>query len=110
MRVLVTGGTGFLGRRVIPLLAQHDLLCISRQPEFLPNIPSVNIIASNLATDRDWVAKVAKFQPEWCLHLAWEGLPDYSFERCRSNLDISLRLLDVLVQSGLKRIVVAGTC
>ena len=110
MRVLVTGGTGFLGCRVIPRLAQHDLLCISRHPERLPNIPSVNVVASNLATDRDWVTKVAKFRPEWCLHLAWEGLPDYSFERCRSNLDTSLRLLDVLAQSGLKRIVVAGTC
>ena len=110
MRVLVTGGTGFLGCRVIPRLAQHDLLCISRHPERLPNIPSVNVVTSNLATDRDWITKVAKFQPEWCVHLAWDGLPDYSFERCRSNLDTSLRLLDVLVQSGLKRIVVAGTC
>ncbi len=110
MRVLVTGGTGFLGRRVIPLLAQHDLLCISRHPERLPTAPSLNVVASNLATDRDWITKVAMFQPEWCLHLAWEGLPDYSFERCRSNLDTSLRLLDVLVQSGLKRIVIAGTC
>lgn len=110
MRVLVTGGTGFLGRRVIPLLAQHDLLCISRHPERLPNISRVNAVVSNLMTDDDWIPKVAEFQPEWCFHLAWEGLPDYSLERCRLNLDSSLRLLDVLAQSGLKRIVIAGTC
>ena len=71
MRVLVTGGTGFLGRRVIPLLAQHDLLCISRHPERLPNIPRVNAVVSDLLTDDDWITKVAEFRPEWCFHLAW---------------------------------------
>ncbi len=58
----------------------------------------------------DWIDEIVKFRPEWCIHLAWDGLPDYSLERCRTNLDASLRLLDVLTRSGLRKMIIAGSC
>ncbi len=67
-------------------------------------------IAADLGTTGDWIGEIAKFQPEWCIHLAWQGLPDYSLERCRANLDAGLRLLDAVAQPGLRRMVVAGSC
>ena len=110
MRVLLTGGTGFLGRRVLPLLQQHEVLCVSREPARLPRRRGVEVLAADLGSDGDWMRVIAKFRPELCLHLAWEGLPDYSLERCRVNLDAGIRLLGAAGQSSLQRMVVAGTC
>lgn len=109
-RVLLTGGTGFLGRHVLSLLGEHEVLCLSRDPKRLPARTGVAGVAADLGHDGNWVATVARFNPEWCLHLAWEGLPDYSPERCQANLDASIRLVNAAAQSGVKRMVVAGTC
>jgi nucleoside-diphosphate-sugar epimerase len=70
----------------------------------------MHAISADLGQDGEWIGEVARFSPEWCLHLAWEGLPDYSLERCRANLDAGIRLLRTVAQSGVKRMVVAGSC
>lgn len=110
MRVLLTGAGGFLGRSVLPLLGDHQVLCLSREPGRVPGGPGVEALHADLGRDGEWVSEIARFQPEWCLHLAWEGLPDYSLARCRMNLDAGIRLVDAVAQAGVKRMVVAGSC
>jgi nucleoside-diphosphate-sugar epimerase len=111
MRVLVTGGSGFIGRRLLPLLAQHEVLCLTREPGRLPALPFVEPLAGDLGRPADdWTRKLEHFKPQWCLHLAWDALPDYSLGRSRANLDAGLRLLEMLLSAGVKRIVVAGSC
>lgn len=110
MRVVVTGGSGFLGARVLASLGGHDVLCLTRAPERLVAAPGRTNVLADLGRAGAWQEAVAAFQPEWCFHLAWEGLPDYSLDRCRANMDASLRLIDVVSRAGVKRVVVAGSC
>lgn len=110
MRILITGATGFIGRRLLPLLQEHDLLCLTRTPERLNPLPFARPVKGNLQNVRDWRDKVNSFDPECCLHLAWENLPDYSLEQCRLNLDANLQFLNALTGPSLKRIVVTGSC
>ena len=35
MRIFLTGGSGFIGRHLISLLRDHDVLCLTRYPNSL---------------------------------------------------------------------------
>ncbi|MDB4877452.1 MAG: hypothetical protein JWM41_3898 [Gemmatimonadetes bacterium] len=110
MRVLVTGGRGFLGRRLMHFLAGHEVLSLVRSLSREEPAPNVRNVVGDLAGDGAWQQEVEAFAPDWCIHLAWDGLPDYSLERCRHNLDANVGLMQTLVRARVRRVVVAGTC
>lgn len=110
MKIFVTGGRGFLGRQVIRLSEGCDVLRLVRTPDPASGSPSVRDVVGTLEDPATWTAAVADFAPDCCLHLAWDGLPDYSLDRCRQNLDANLRLMDAFDRAGVSRIVVAGSC
>ena len=98
MRVVLTGGTGFFGKRLLPLLRGHDVLSISRA-----NGHDLNDAAT-------WKPALEAFKPEACVYLAWEGLPDYSPERNAQNVAQHKNFLRAAAQAGAKRFVGAGSC
>jgi UDP-glucose 4-epimerase len=110
MRILMTGATGFIGRRLLPLLREHEVLCLTRAPDRLDASPFAKPVRGDLRNVQSWQHALDAFDPECCLHLAWENLPDYSPEQCRLNLDASLQLVNALAGPSFKRIVVAGSC
>ena len=110
MRIFITGASGFLGDRVLLQLKGHEILSLSRNPEKIVAKHDVCIIKGDLHNPGEWQSELERFAPQWCMHLAWEGLPDYSFSRCRINLDASLKLLEILSHVGMNRIVIAGSC
>ncbi|OGY99876.1 MAG: hypothetical protein A2945_02690 [Candidatus Liptonbacteria bacterium RIFCSPLOWO2_01_FULL_52_25] len=129
MRVFLTGGTGFIGRPTIEELKKrgHRLLVLSRlrQPALRRRLRQgegfggqvrtahrergVDFVKGDLANIAQWKARLAKFKPEAVIHLAWEGIPDFSYERSVKNLEEGIALFSALAESGCKKIVAAGT-
>jgi nucleoside-diphosphate-sugar epimerase len=109
MRILITGGTGFIGHHLIPLMNQHQLMLIGRQKVSFEQ-PNLQHVDADLAAPDTWKEQVNDFSPHACIHLAWSGLPDYSLSKCSENFDINIQLLDFLSGIECKKIFIAGTC
>lgn len=113
MKVLLTGGSGFLGRHLLPLLLKqgHSVTVLARNPH-AGHMPDANgqlhyltadIYADQLPADLG--------DHDAVIHLAWSGLPNYNalyhFER---NLPADYGFLKSLIGLGIKHILITGTC
>jgi UDP-glucose 4-epimerase len=110
MRIFVTGGSGFIGKHLLLLLAGHEVLCLSHATPVESNSAAPRTIRGDLNTPQSYADELERFKPECCIHLAWEGLPDYSFQNCRKNLFASTNLFDILGRLGCGKIFAVGSC
>ena len=115
--ILVTGATGFIGQYVVnELLGQTGGTIIIAARNDLTNhwIENKRIIYRYFDFDAfDPAINYFEYfdQPAICIHLAWQGLPNYKqlfhFEK---NLPVHYAFLKNLVLNGLPSLSVTGTC
>ena len=110
MKILITGASGFLGRKLVEELSKdsgNELTCISRDyKESLQNIYWIN---GNL-NDRKFLDFLSNERFERVFHLAWEGLPNRSAEMCLKNLQISENFLRSISASKVQELNIIGSC
>jgi len=82
MKILITGGSGFIGNILLRklLLLNTYILAVSKNADYFNRLESSQIvlIENNLILEDDQLKKINEFKPEILIHLAWEGIPDYS--------------------------------
>ena len=113
-RVLVTGATGFVGRRALPALVRlgFEVHAVARGPAPAGAPTETVWYAADLldaAAGRELVAHVA---PSHLLHLAWYAEPG-AFWDARENaawVAATVGLVDAFAAAGGARAVLAGTC
>lgn len=116
MKVLVTGATGFIGNYVTRELLKNncEVIATSSHEDKAKSFPwfnSVKYIQFDLA-QVDSVNYYDLFErPEKIIHLAWEGLPNYSsLFHIEENLFRHYSFLKNLISYGARDITVTGTC
>ena len=110
MKILITGASGFLGRHVLEGLNQsrHKISALARRSVNIDNILLLKGDLDNLNTIKP---KIIEFQPDVVIHLAWQGIPDYSQKTSRLNLNLSIDFLDfILDHTECNKIITAGSC
>jgi len=110
MRVFLTGGSGFIGSYLIRELNGNQILALTRKKPKLGSSDGVEWLFGDLEQTDQWEEKLIQFAPEVCIHLAWEGLPDYSKEVSEKNVKLSANLFAVLRRANVQRIVALGSC
>ncbi len=115
MRILVTGGTGLIGRHAIKELADagHDVFVLTRRAQSLEAPSRITFLECDiLSKNTDFAPLFADRHIDTLLHLAWET-EHGKFWSANTNTDWltgSLHLADHFLQAGGQRIVCAGTC
>jgi len=110
-RVLVTGATGFVGRHVVPALAERGFEVHAAGRTTLP-LEGVAWHPVDLLDGPSPAEVVRAVEPTHLLHLAWYA-EHGRFWEAPENLDwvaASMRLLRAFADAGGRRLVVAGTC
>ncbi|MBU4201492.1 MAG: NAD(P)-dependent oxidoreductase [Verrucomicrobia bacterium] len=111
MKVLITGVTGFIGRRLEKFIDPADEIYALCLPSLGSLGSGVKVVLGDLADLSSFSARLAEINPDVCIHLAWQGLPDYGFEASRKNLEQGTALFRFLAEEcGCCRIVALGSC
>ena len=108
MKIFITGGIGFIGCPVVLRLraAGHELALLVHQNG---SVKGALAIRGDLADPSSYRDALADFHPDVALHLAWGGIPDYSWKNSADNLKWSISLFSVLSDIGCKKIIGVGT-
>ena len=116
--VLLTGGTGFVGRQVLASLADADVrvrVVVRTGTEArlapLPAIERVVMTPDLFAESADWWADACR-GIDTVIHVAWYAEPG-AYLQSAKNLDClegTLRLARGAAQAGVRRLVGIGTC
>lgn len=113
MKIAVTGANGFIGKYVVEELERRSIspIIISRPSSIIPSTFLKHVVIPiELGHPSDHVCKLIGMA-DAVIHLAWGGLPHYkSLHHFEGELLIQYRFLKKLIESGLKNVVIAGTC
>jgi nucleoside-diphosphate-sugar epimerase len=114
VKVLVTGASGFIGRRVVARLVRDgrfEIIAASRRsdPQLPPGVrhEAADLLAPGAAADL-----VDRTRPTHLIHLAWNATPGV-FWNAPDNLDwtaATLSLVRAFARAGGRRATLAGTC
>lgn len=115
-KILITGGTGFIGRHCLPLLLERGdevHATTSKVIEQNENWPtSVNWHQVDLLDSEQLLNLMELIRPTHLLHLAWVVTPGIYWESVDNFRWVasSLEILRLFAQNGGQRVVTAGSC
>ena len=113
MKILITGGTGFIGQHVLNVLKNYpdvDIVVLSRSE--IPNkAEHYSYVRHDILNDSpdDLVEKCGR--PDMLIHLAWSALDDYNNEiHLKEFYPKHLEFLIGLLDQGIREMTIIGTC
>jgi len=110
-RVLVTGASGLIGRQLVPMLSEAEVIAVSRHPH--DDTEGVRWVSRDLAEPGATFELVRSTRPDVVVHLAGSVRGDRSLDAVSptlmTNLVSSVELLEAAARVGCRRLVWSGS-
>lgn len=116
MKLLITGASGFIGQPLVKKLIEqgHTILALSRSEALASTNEysgKLQYLKSSLKLENNAIERIKDFEPDILIHLAWEKIPDFSFETSFENLQNHIAFFRQLFSIvSLKKFLVTGSC
>ena len=112
MKILLSGGSGFIGKNLLNFLAQNyeNIMVIGRNLNSIKEV-KINKLKLDLNNPDANYYEIIKYNPDVFVHLAWEGIPDYSEEICKKNYFNTVKIIRMLINfTSCSKIISTGSC
>src|ERR1700733_10501295 len=110
MRILIAGGTGVLGRRIVPLLlgAGHGVNVLARTPVRAAPLAArgARVLQVDALDRAAVIAAVAQDAPDVIMHQLTDLAAGSSAANARLRIDATRNLADGALAAGVERIIV----
>ena len=111
MRILLTGGTGFIGKEISKILQnkKNKILILTRKS--IKNKKNLEFYKCDFFKPKSYTKKIKDFDPNIVVHCLWYGIPDLG--KINSNLNYKYSKIffkNILKLESLKQILVSGSC
>lgn len=114
MNIVITGSSGFIGRRLVKLLSnykKYKLLCITRSGLNKLNKKNIKYLKCNLNKINNHKKKIINFNPDILIHLAWDKIPNFNKTNSKKNEMLSKNLINFFsLNTLIKKVIVSGSC
>lgn len=112
MKILISGGSGFIGKNLVNYLIQnnYDVMLIGRNVDKIsfPNLKKQTFDLNNQNNDYE---EIVKYDPNVFIHLAWEGIPNYNEKISKKNYHNTIRVIkDLIKYTNCSKIISTGSC
>lgn len=110
--VFITGGSGFIGKHVVKKFLEEDVdvvVLVRDVQKYVPQGKEI-VIEGNLKNIEQWKDDLLGYSIDTCVHLAWEGIPDYSYQTSKKNLLYGLQILELCEEFKIKHLLITGSC
>ena len=110
--IFVTGASGFIGKYIVKRLLERkqQIIVLVRDQKRYERIGDELIIESDLEHLSSLVMQLSQYSIDTCLHLAWEGIPDYSYLLSKKNFSYGLAILELCQKLHILQLVITGSC
>jgi len=113
LKVLISGASGFVGLPLVDKLTKSGckVMALSRKCEENKTNSKVQWLKADLSLPESYKEEVKAFSPEIVVHLSWQDIPDFSFDKSILNLNQSLDFLSFVLEiESCNKILVSGSC
>ncbi len=113
MKIIVTGSTGFIGKRLIECLSKkHDIIALTSNKNVPKSHNNVQYVACSMDNYGSLFEQIQDRDIDVCVHLAWRGnsgkeKTDYRIQI--NNVNKTIELINSLNLMGVKRFIGIGT-
>ena len=113
MNIFITGATGFIGSNLVFFLLKknHNLFLMNKKKNYKIVKKNVISIKSDINFSKKVLKKIIDFSPDVLIHLAWDGIPDYSKKNSHKNFINQKKFFSKINNvESIKKIIITGSC